>query len=200
MRRPLKGPFQPNPFCDSKQKSHGGLGKHQNAATAPTAASPPNQPRARSCCLHISVASSIISVPAWEKLPSRPFHPVLSFFLPPLHTHDSFLQAQSSRLLRREQHPFLPSGGHDTDSLPSLKAKTPPKIQFEEPCAPSGDTHPLLLLLRADVAADVGPRNVLGPPDGLAALLAPAWLPTTRGILQHLGDEGSQLCLERAGG
>lgn len=58
-----------------------------------------------------------------------------------------------------------------------------------------GPGHPLLLLLRADVAADVGPRDVLGPPDGLAALLAPAWLPTTRGILQHLGDEGSQLCL-----
>lgn len=58
-------------------------------------------------------------------------------------------------------------------------------------------THPLLLLLRAHITSDVGPGNVLRPPNGFAALLAPAWLPTTRGILQHLWDERSQLCLKQ---
>lgn len=60
-----------------------------------------------------------------------------------------------------------------------------------------GDTHPLLLFLCADIAANVGPWNVLRPPDGLAAFLAPAWFPPTCGILQHLRDESSQLRLEQ---
>lgn len=60
-------------------------------------------------------------------------------------------------------------------------------------------THPLLLLLGTDVAADVGPGDVLRPPDGLAALLAPAGLPTARGVFEHLWDEGAELGLHRGG-
>ena len=55
--------------------------------------------------------------------------------------------------------------------------------------------HPLFLLLSTDVAPDIGPGDVLWPPDGLAALLAPAWLPPACGVLQHLWDEGTQLGL-----
>jgi len=53
----------------------------------------------------------------------------------------------------------------------------------------------LFLLLWPHVAAYVGPRHVLGPPDGSILGLAPAGLAATRWILEHLGDEGAQLGL-----
>ncbi len=60
-------------------------------------------------------------------------------------------------------------------------------------------SHPLFLLFCADVTADVGPWNVLGPPHWLAALLPPSRLPSSRWVLQHLWDECSQLGLEWKG-
>lgn len=193
MRRPLKGPFQPKPFCDSNEKttviweSTKILPQHH--------LQPPHPGPAQVLLLH--------TTPQWPPLwkVGRNFTPAFFhlFFLAPLHIHDPFLPAQTSLLLRRAQHP---SGCHDTDSsfCPSRQKITSKNPSFAAPvlCFWRQDrenTHPLLLLLGADVAADVGPGNVLGPPDGFAALLAPARLPTTRGIFQHLGDEGSQLCL-----
>lgn len=56
-------------------------------------------------------------------------------------------------------------------------------------------SHPLFLLLCADVTADVGPRDVLRPPHWLTALFTPARLPSACWVLQHLWDERSQLGL-----
>lgn len=56
-------------------------------------------------------------------------------------------------------------------------------------------SYPLFLLLCADVTTDVGPRDIIRPPDGLAALLPPARLSPARWVLQHLWDERSQLGL-----
>jgi len=53
----------------------------------------------------------------------------------------------------------------------------------------------LFLLLRPHIAAYVGPRHVLGPPNGSTLGLAPAGLAATRRVLEHLGDEGTQLSL-----
>ena len=84
---------------------------------------------------------------------------------------------------------------HSRGKLLPQKLVAHPRTPFEG--RQTQDTHPLLLFLCADITANVGPRNVLRPPDGLAAFLAPAWFPATRGILQHLRDESSQLCLEQ---
>lgn len=58
-------------------------------------------------------------------------------------------------------------------------------------------SHPLFLLLRADVTSDVCPRDVLRPPHWFAALLTPARLPSACWVLQHLWDERSQLGLNK---
>ncbi|CAN8025579.1 unnamed protein product, partial [Ixodes persulcatus] len=59
--------------------------------------------------------------------------------------------------------------------------------------------HLLLVLLGAHVAADVGPRQVAGPPEGAGGLLAPAGLAPARRVLEHQRDERTQLRLEREG-
>ncbi|CAN8005458.1 unnamed protein product, partial [Ixodes pacificus] len=49
--------------------------------------------------------------------------------------------------------------------------------------------HLLLVLLGAHVAADVGPGQVAGPPEGAGGLLAPAGLAPARRVLEHQWDE-----------
>ena len=55
--------------------------------------------------------------------------------------------------------------------------------------------HLFLLFVRPDVAAHVCPGHIVGPPHGSTLQLAPARLAATRGILEHLWNEGSQLSL-----
>lgn len=56
--------------------------------------------------------------------------------------------------------------------------------------------YPLFLLLSSDIAAYVGPGNVLWPPNWLATLFPPSRLPTACGILQHFWNERSELSLQ----